>query len=71
MWIRVIGLRMIVVGFALSYFAWRSSAKIQDIEDEEEWEDTVYGGAGDLWGLSMVVGAGMILFGGLLALRVI
>jgi hypothetical protein len=71
MWIRPIGLLMILVGFALAYFGWRSSGQIQEIEDEEEWEDAVYGGAGDLGGLSMVVGAGMILFGGLLALRVL
>jgi hypothetical protein len=70
MWVRLLGLAMIIVGLALSYFSWRSSNKIQEIEDEWEWEDAVYGGAGDAGGLSMVVGAGMILFGILFALRV-
>lgn len=62
---------MILAGFALAYFGWRSSSKIQEIENEEEWEDAVYSGQGDLGGLSMVIGAAMILFGGLLALRVL
>jgi hypothetical protein len=52
-------------------FSWCSSNKIQEIKDEGEWEDAVYGGEGDLGGLSMAVGAGMILFGGLLVLRVL
>ena len=71
MWTRIIGLLMILAGFALAYFSWRSSSKIQEIDDDEEWEDAVYGGRGDMGGLSMVVGAGMILVGGLLALRVL
>ena len=62
---------MILAGFALTYFGWRSSSKIQEIEDDEEWEDAVYSGQGDFGGLSMVIGAGMILFGGLLALRIL
>ena len=48
MWFRLLGLLLIIIGFALSYFSWRSSNKIQEIEDEWEWEDAVYGGAGDL-----------------------
>jgi len=71
MWIRLVGLLIILGGFALSYFAWQSWGKIQEIEDEQEWEDAVYGGGGDFGGLGMIVGAGMILFGGLLALRIL
>ena len=71
MWIRLLGLLLILVGLVLSYFSWWSLSKIQEIENEEEWEDAVYGGAGDLGGFSMVVGAGMMLFGGLLLLRVL
>lgn len=71
MWIRLIGLLIILAGLALSYFAWRSLGKIQEIENEQDWEDAVYGGAGDLGGWSMIVGPLMILFGGLLALRVL
>ena len=71
MWIRLVGLSLIFVGFSLAYFGWRSWGKIQEIEDDEEWEDAVYGGAADLCGWSMVIGAGMILFGGLMALRVL
>ena len=71
MWIRLVSFLIILVGFALAYFGWRSAGKIQEIENDEEWEDAVYGGAGDLGGLSLVGGAGMILLGGLLALRVL
>jgi hypothetical protein len=71
MWIRLLGLLLILVGLVLSYFSWWSLSKIQEIENEEEWEDAVHGGAGNLGGFSMVVGAGMILFGGLLLLRVL
>lgn len=71
MWTRLVGLLMILAGFALAYFGWRSSSKIQEIEDEQESEDAVYSGQGDFGGLSMVIGAGMILFGGLLALRIL
>jgi hypothetical protein len=71
MWVRLLGLLLILAGLGLSYFSWWSSNKIQEIEDEEEWEDAVYGGAGDFGGYSMVLGAGMILFGGLLLLRVL
>lgn len=71
MWIRLIGLLLILAGLALSYFSWRSLSKIQEIEDEEEWEDAVNRGAGELGFWGTAVGAGMILFGGLLVLGVL
>jgi hypothetical protein len=64
MWLRLLGLFQILAGLALSYFAWHVNSKIQEIDDQEEWDDAVYGsGAGDLAGYSMVFGAGMILVG--------
>jgi hypothetical protein len=58
MLVRLLGLLLILAGLGLSYFSCRSSNKIQEIEDEEEWEDAVYGGAGDLRFYSMVLGGG-------------
>ena len=71
MWVRLVGLLLIFAGLALSYFGWRSLSKIQEIEDDEAWEDAVNSGAGDLGFWGMVFGAGMILFGGLMALGVL
>ena len=62
---------MILVGLALSFYAWRSLNKIRETDEGEEWEDAVHGGAGESGFLSMIVGAGLILFGGLLALRIL
>ncbi len=71
MLIRLLGLVLILAGLALSYFGWRESSRIREIENEEEWEDAVYGPGGEAWGYGLAYGAILIFVGILLLLRVL
>jgi hypothetical protein len=68
--LRLIGLLLIIVGLALSYFGWREFNRIRDIEDEDEWADAVYGPGGEAGGFGMVFGAISIFAGIVMALRI-
>lgn len=70
MWIRLLGLLLILGGLALSYVGWRETSKIDEIEDQEEWEDAVYGPGGEVIGYA-TIGAFMILVGFLLLFRIL
>jgi hypothetical protein len=66
------GLILIVGGLALSYFGWRASTLLNDIDDHEEWEDAVYGiggGGAEMGWLGIALGALMIFMGIVKSLR--
>lgn len=66
--VRLLGLLLILTGSALSYFGWRESNRIRDIEDQEEWEDAVYGHGVEAGGYGTGFGALSICIGILLVL---
>lgn len=60
----LVGLLLIVIGLTLSYFGWRASTRIEDIEDQIEWEDAVYGsGGGEVGWYGIAFGALSIFIG--------
>ena len=70
MWIRLIGGLLVVGGLALAYVGWRETSKIEEINDQRDWEDAVYGPRGEVVGYG-VVGALLILVGFLLLFRLL
>jgi hypothetical protein len=67
----LLGLLLILAGLALSYFGWRASTLVGDIEDQEEWEDAVYGtggGASEMGWLGITVGALLVIVGAVVSL---
>jgi len=70
MWIRLIGGLLAVGGLALAYVGWRETSKIEEISDQNEWEDAVYGPRGEVAGYG-VIGALLILLGLLLLFRLL
>jgi hypothetical protein len=70
MWVRSVGLLLLVGGVALSYVGWRETSRIHEIEDQFEWEDAVYGPGAEVLGFG-TIGACMILVGLLLLFRIL
>jgi hypothetical protein len=70
MWVRLIGFILIVVGFSLAYVGWREISKIDEIDDQIEWEDAAYGSRGQVAEF-LVIGSFLILVGALLTLRLL
>jgi hypothetical protein len=64
---KLAGLVLIFAGLALCYYGWWSENKVNEIKNDQEWDDAVNAGGGGSMGLVfgamlIFVGIGLLVF---------